>query len=93
MSILQWAILGISIVNVALALAVGTIYWRNHRAVRSPFTWVLVLFATFLILHNTFQVYEFFAMMDFGGVPEKLLAIEGLLQTATTVALLAAALR
>jgi len=91
-SILQWAILAISILNVGLAFAVGIIYWRNHRAIKSPFTWVLVLFATFLILHNAFQVYEFFAMMDFGA-PEDLLAIEGLLQTAASIALLAAALR
>lgn len=92
MSVLQWSILAIAILNVALALAVGVIYWRNHRVVKSPFTWVLVLFATFLILHNAFQVYEFFAMMGFGG-PENLLVIEGLLQTATGIALLAAALR
>ena len=89
----QWTILAISLLNVALALAVGTIYWRNHKTIHSSFTWVLLLFATFLIVHNAFQVYEFFAMMGFGNFPNDLLIVEGLLETGTTVALLAAALR
>lgn len=94
MSIIEWSVMAIALVNVALALAVGTIYLRNHRAVHSPFTWVLLLFASFLVLHNAFQVYEFFAMMgSFDGIPTTLLAVEGLLQSATTIALLAAAVR
>jgi hypothetical protein len=90
---LEDAILALSIANLGLAVAVGVIYWRNHRAINSPFTWALALFATFLVLHNAFQIYEFFAMMGFGGFPERLLVVEGLLEAATTVALLTAALR
>lgn len=91
MTPVEWLVLATSVVNLALALAVGTIYWRNHRVLRSSFTWVLVLFATLLVVHNAFQVYEFFAMMGYPGVPVTLLLIEGILQTATTVALLIAA--
>lgn len=93
MTPLEWVVLALSTANLALALAVGAIYWRNHRVLRSPFTWVLVLFATLLVVHNAFQVYEFFAMMGYSGVPLALLAVEGALQTATTVALLIAATR
>lgn len=93
MTPVEWLVLGSSIANLALALAVGAIYWRNHRIIRSSFTWVLVLFGTLLIVHNAFQVYEFFAMMGYSGIPVTLLLIEGLLQTATTIALLIAVTR
>lgn len=93
MTPIEWSVLAISLANLGLALGVGAIYWRNHRAINSSFTWVLLLFATLLIVHNAFQVYEFFAMMGYPAVPVELLAVEGLLQTATTVALLVAASR
>ena len=92
MNPVEWLILTISLLNVSLALAVGAIYWRNHRTIKSSLTWVLLLFATFLVVHNAFQVYEFFAMMGFGTFPSYLLVIEGLLQAGTTLALLAATL-
>lgn len=93
MTPLEWSVLATSVTNLVLALAIGAIYWRNHRVLRSPFTWVLALFATLLVVHNAFQVYEFFAMMGYPGFPVVLLLVEGLLQTATTIALLIAATR
>lgn len=79
--------------NVVLALVLGSVYWRNHREIKSPFTLGLLLFAVFLVVHNALTVYRYATMMGMGliGTPSSLL--EGLLQAAAVVALLVATWR
>jgi hypothetical protein len=79
-------------VNVLLALVLATVYWRNHREIRSPFTLGLLIFAAFLMVHNAFIVYEWWTMMMTGFDPTMLL-VDEILQTAAVGALVAATLR
>ena len=81
-------------VNCLGALALGAVYWRNHRDIRSPFTLGLMLFALFLLLHNALVLYNAFTMMA-GPTPvdERVLLVEQLLQTGAVGALLVATMR
>ena len=94
MSALAYANLALDIVNVVVALGLGAVYWRNHREIRSPFTFGLLLFAAFLILHNAVSVYHFVTMMDAMGSNETWLTLgENLLQAGAGIALVAATMR
>jgi len=80
--------------DMLLALAVGAVYWRNHKAFRSPFTWGLVLFALFLIVHNGVVIYHVLSMM--GAEPpggEWFFLAENAVQAAALTALLWATYR
>lgn len=84
----------LAILNAALALAVGIVYFRNHRELKSPFTLALSLFAVFFVAHNVLLVYHFASMMaSFTAQAETFLLLEGLLQTAALGALAYATLR
>lgn len=81
-------------VNCVLAVVLASVYWKNHRHLRSPFTMGLLLFAGFLLVHNALQVYHYFTMM--GPEPvrgEGFLLIEAALQTAASASLVLATLR
>lgn len=91
---LQLAAVILAGVNCVLALVLATVYLRNHRQLKSPFTLGLLLFATFLLVHNALQVYEYFAMMGPAtGAGETILLAEAALQTAASGALVVATLR
>ena len=53
---------GIALVNVALMVALLTIYARIYKSTRASFTIGLMFFAGMLILHNIIAVYAYFAM-------------------------------
>ncbi|MDQ5868650.1 MAG: hypothetical protein M3530_02855 [Thermoproteota archaeon] len=52
----------ISIANVALLIALLTVYIRIYRSSKAVFTLGLVFFAAMLMLHNLIAVYAYFAM-------------------------------
>lgn len=80
--------------NTLLALALGAIYLRNHREIKSPFTLGLLLFALFLVVHNGTVVYHFLTMMPYIVATGELYVLaEGVLQTAALGTLLHATLR
>lgn len=94
MSVIMTVNLVLAVVNGLLALAVGIVYVRNHRHIRSPFTLALSLFAAFFVLHNAVVAYHLATMMQDALVAsEGLLLAEGLLQSAALAALAYAALR
>jgi hypothetical protein len=53
---------GIALVNVALLIALLTIYARIYKSTRAVFTVGIMFFAGMLILHNTIAVYAYFTM-------------------------------
>jgi len=53
---------GIALVNVALLIALLTIYARIYKSTGAVFTVGLMFFAGMLILHNIIAVYAYFAM-------------------------------
>jgi hypothetical protein len=53
---------GIALVNVALLIALLTIYARIYKSTRAVFTVGLMFFAGMLMLHNVIAVYAYFAM-------------------------------
>jgi len=86
--------LGLAALNGVLALVLATVYWRNHRQLRSPFTLGLLLFAAFLLVHNAVIVYESWSMMMVSVGPDPgLLLVDELLQSAASIALLVATMR
>jgi len=85
---------GLAVLNAALALAVGIVYLRNHRELRTPFTLALSLFALFLVVHNGLLAYHLASMMaTFTATAEAFLLAEGLLQLGALGALAYATLR
>ncbi|MEA3199347.1 MAG: hypothetical protein QOE90_775 [Thermoplasmata archaeon] len=92
MSAIEAIDLALAGANCLLALALGAVYWRNHRQLRSPFTLGLLLFAAFLLVNNAMVLYDAWTMMMLGGNAWLALVREGL-QTAASVALLVATLR
>lgn len=81
-------------INIALALVLGVVYWRNHREIRSPFTLGLLLFASFLVVHNGVFLYHAFTMMEaVDAAGETLLLLEGLLQMGAVGTIVMATLR
>ena len=94
MSAISVVNLALAVVNAVLALALGVIYYRNHRDMRSPFTLGLLLFAAFLLFHNAVFLYHTFTMMEVeDAAAETFLLVEGLLQTSAVGALLVATMR
>lgn len=86
--------LGLAGINGLLAIILGAVYWRNHRAMRSPFTFGLVLFAVFLLIHNGAVVYKAVTMMGAASTGDaNWLLLDEVLQTAAVGFLLAATLR
>ena len=53
---------GIALVNVALLIALLTIYARIYKSTRAVLTVGLMFFAGMLMLHNIIAVYAYFAM-------------------------------
>ncbi len=94
MSFMMNATIVLAILNAALALAVGIVYLRNHRELRSPFTLALSLFALFFVAHNVLLVYHLTTMMaTFTDQAAGFVLAEGVLQTAALGALAYATLR
>lgn len=94
MTLAQLASVALAGVNCLLAIALATVYLRNHRAMRSPFTLGLLLFAAFLLVHNAVQVVHYFTMMGPEPVDgEAFLLAETALQTLASGALVAATFR
>ena len=53
---------GIALVNVAVLIALLTIYARIYKSTRAVLTVGLMFFAGMLMLHNIIAVYAYFAM-------------------------------
>jgi hypothetical protein len=53
---------GVGIVNVALLIALLTVYAKVYKSTRAVFTVGLMFFAGMLMLHNVIAVYAYFAM-------------------------------
>ncbi len=84
----------VAAVNAVLAVVLGSVFWRNHSQIRSPFTFALGVFALFFLFHNGLLLYHFVAMMpDFGSGAELFVLVEGLFQTAALGSLAYATLR
>jgi hypothetical protein len=62
MEVLMALSAGIALVNVALLIALLTIYARIYKSTRAVFTVGLMFFAGMLILHNMIAVYAYFLM-------------------------------
>jgi hypothetical protein len=62
MEVLMTLSAGIALVNVALLIALLTIYARIYKSTRAVFTVGLMFFAGMLILHNMIAVYAYFTM-------------------------------
>lgn len=94
MTALMYVNIALAGIAALLALALGVVYWRNHREIRSPFTMGLLLFALFLVVHNAILVYHFVTMMPtFSGTSEALLFAENALQLAALGALFGSTMR
>jgi len=53
---------GVAVVNVALLIALLTVYAKVYKSTRAVFTIGLMFFAGMLMLHNIIAVYAYFAM-------------------------------
>ena len=62
MEVLMALSAAIALVNVALLIALLTIYARIYKSTRALITVGLMFFAGMLILHNIIAVYAYFAM-------------------------------
>ncbi len=62
MNILVASSAGIALINVALLVALLTIYARTYKNTKASVTIGLMFFAGMLILHNIIAVYAYFAM-------------------------------
>jgi hypothetical protein len=62
MNILVALTAGIALVNVALLVALLTIYGRIYKNTKASFTIGLMFFAGMLMLHNIIAVYTYFGM-------------------------------
>jgi hypothetical protein len=75
------AVIALSCLSGALALALAGIYLRNHRQVRSPFTLALLLFALFLVVQSAVAAYDDVTMMaTFTPHAQARLVAEGVLE-------------
>jgi hypothetical protein len=90
---METAGVALAALNVLLALALATVYWRNHREIRSPFTLGLLIFAAFLVVHNALIVWQWWTMMMVTGFDPAMLLVDEILQTAAVGALVVATLR
>jgi hypothetical protein len=53
---------GVAVVNVALLIALLTVYAKVYKSTRAVFTIGLMFFAGMLMLHNIIAVYAYFSM-------------------------------
>lgn len=60
--IIDMAILGLIAINVVLTILLLLIYLKNHRAVKSKFTWGLLVFAGAFLLENLLNLF-FYGMI------------------------------
>lgn len=63
MTLVMMLNLGLMAVNGILSIVLGSVYVRNHRQLRSPFTRAMVLFAVFLVVHSSLSIYHALSMM------------------------------
>ncbi|MCA1812472.1 MAG: hypothetical protein LC624_00800 [Halobacteriales archaeon] len=85
---------GLAVLDALLAAGLLLVYLRNHREVRSPFTLGLALFAAFVVVYDVTQLYHYWSMAAmFPMVDERMVLLEGALQTGALGALLGATLR
>lgn len=67
---LFWALsIAIAAVSSVLLLGLLFVYVRNHRQLRSPFTFGLVFFAALLLLQNLGLIYFYYLMNEWGEGP------------------------
>ena len=59
---------GVAVVNVALLIALLTVYAKVYKSTRAVFTIGLMFFAGMLMLHNIIAVYAYFAMQPLYAV-------------------------
>ena len=59
--------MGVAAASSALLVALLSVYLRNHRQLRAPFTFGLVFFAVLLLVQNVGSIY-FDYMMSSSGV-------------------------
>lgn len=95
MSTLMLVNAGLAVVALVLAVVLALVYVRNHREIRSPFTFGLLLFACFLVLQDGMTVSHMGAMMVETPEPVNELFVlgENVLQLAASATLVAATLR
>lgn len=94
MSLIMMVDLALLALNGLLAVVVGSVYLRNHRELRSPFTLALVLFAAFIVVHSVLTFYHSITMMaDYTARAEVFLLAESILEAAALSALAYATLR
>ncbi len=56
----------VAAVSAAFLTALLYVYFRNHKAIRSPFTLGLVFFAALLLIQNLGSIYFDYMMADAG---------------------------
>ena len=94
MNTLDVANVALAGLNLVIALVLAVVYWRNHRTLRSPFTLGLMLFAAFLILHNSIAVSDYWTMMKvYDARTSTVMLVENALLAASSGALVVATLR
>ena len=94
MTFLMWANVALAGSAALLGLTLAVIYARNHAQIKSPFTFGLLLFGLFLVVHNGVVVYHLVTMMpQFSATGEVWLAAENVLQLGALGSLLWATLR
>ena len=59
---------GVAVVNVALLIALLTVYAKVYKSTRAVFTIGLMFFAGMLMLHNIIAVYAYLAMQPLYAV-------------------------
>lgn len=57
----------LGIANICLIIGLITVYWKNYRHYRTQFALGLLLFATFLLIHNLLYVLTYFLYQNFWG--------------------------
>ncbi|MFA5895504.1 MAG: hypothetical protein WC985_01185 [Thermoplasmata archaeon] len=67
---LFWALsIAIAAVSSVLLLGLLSVYVRNHRELRSPFTLGLIFFAVLFLVQNLGSIYFYYLMNEWGEGP------------------------
>jgi hypothetical protein len=53
--------------NICLIIGLISVYWKNYKHFRTQFALGLLLFATFLLIHNLLYVLTYFLYRNFWG--------------------------
>lgn len=94
MTLVMTLTVALAAINGLAALVLAVVYARNHRAMRSPFTLGLLLFALFLAVHGAAVVYTDLSMMaTYTARAETLRLVTTGLETAALATLTWATLR